>query len=191
MKLLSAIFSYNSPEMTSRVYNEIAGEGHDTIVVDNSSSSDMIPKLNNVHHLGYDNVEFGGMIQWLMANEELIKGYDFVGFLNNDTYGYDNSHIQSLHEFLSPDIGIAHWSLHNTDPHAGALLHDSGNDTRDTSFIENVCPYYNINLIREFRNYFPLHKYGCIDIVISKKSLAMGYRNIVINKTPIQLLFII
>jgi hypothetical protein len=170
--------------MTNRVYEEIKCDGHDVVIIDNSSSQEFVPQTGVVHQLGHDNIEFGGMIQWLMANEELIKEYDFVGFLNNDTYGYNKSHIDALHEFLTPEIGISHWGLYSTDPHAGALSYDNGEDVREVSFVENVCPYYNINLIREFRNYFPLHKHGCIDIVISNKSLALGYKNIVINKTP-------
>ena len=105
-KILIVICSYNTKEYTRRIYEEISQSSLvDVIIVDNSSEEKEIPDFGVCHHIGFENVEFGGMHDYIL-NLPLISEYKFVGIFNNDIFGFTNndSKMQSTECQISADV---------------------------------------------------------------------------------------
>ena len=181
--VLVCICSYNTKEYTKRVYEEIAqSDMVDIVIIDNSSEKEEIPDFGKCHHIGYDNVEFGGMHDYIL-NLPLISKYKFVGIFNNDIFGFTKKHFEILEKYLNDENGYVSFSVSpEYDKSAGIMHTDEKKKFRETNFIENIAPFYNIRLLNELKKYSPISKYGLIDWFMSKKSNQMGMKNIIIDE---------
>jgi len=168
MRILTCIFSYNTKSFTERILNEFSkSDDHDIIVVDNSSIKEQIPLCENLRYLGEINVEFGGMMDSVLTDTELLNKYEFIGFLNNDTFGWSNDHIIKMRQIVNESIGIYHHSISPEYDKSARTLWPHTNTLRYVNEIENVAPYYNTNLLKTFSKYCPVQKHGLIDVAIS------------------------
>lgn len=183
MKIAIFICSYNSLEYTTRVYNELKDiRSIDLYILDNSSKDNEIPNFNNTIHIGKDNVEFGGMHDWIL-NWNKFNDYDFIGIFNNDVFGFTHKHFDVLNSYLTDDIGYISFSISREyDKSANSMWTIPGNKSRQVSFIENVCPIYNKRVLLELKKYSPIHRYALIDYFMSGKSNELGLKNIIIDE---------
>lgn len=182
-KVLICICSYNTKQYTKRIYEEIScSDAIDVMIIDNSSEEKEIPDFGICHHIGYDNVEFGGMHDYIL-NLSLIWEYKFVGIFNNDIFGFTSDHFQILQKYLNDDSGYISFSVSpEYDKSAGVMYTGEQKTFREVNFIENIAPIYNIKLLGELKKYSPVNKYGLIDWFMSKKSIKMGMKNIIIDE---------
>lgn len=189
MKILTIIFSYNSKSYTERILKEFnKNDDHDIVVCDNSNIEEEIPNLENLIHIGPENVNFGGMIDAMLLKWDYLSNYDYIGFLNNDTFGWSNSHIKLMKEFLTSDnnIGIYHHSISRNTDKAARTLWPVSNSTRLVDYIENVAPYYSIKLLDNFRKFVPVQRHGLIDIAISGVCKDIGMKQIIDDRLSIE-----
>lgn len=188
-KILIAICSYNSKNYTKRLYEElIQSEQYlDIIIIDNSNKEEEICDFGNVHFIGKENVEFGGMHDYTI-NLPLIEDYNFVGIFNNDIYGFTQDHFVTLQKYLNRKNGYISFSISSEVDkaveysHNGIMKNKQNSVYRTTNFIENVAPIYNLALINELKKYCPIHKFGLIDFFMSRKSNELGLDNIIIDE---------
>jgi hypothetical protein len=181
-KILIIVCAYNSKDHTEKLYNELKGvENIDILIVDNSSSAELISNFDPFIHIGFENVEYGGMHDFIL-NLDLINNYDFVGIFNNDIFGFTNSHFEALHRYLADDIGYCSLSISPLHDARAGTMHPVNSTFREVYFIENVAPIYNIKLLRELKKFMPIHKFALIDVFMSIKSIELGMRNIIIDE---------
>lgn len=181
-KILIIICAYNSKNHTEKLYNELKEvKGIDLLVVDNSSSADLISNFEPFIHIGFENVECGGMHDFIL-NMELINNYDFVGIFNNDIFGFTNNHFEALHRYLAEDVGYCSLSISPVHDARAGIMHPVTSTFREVHFIENVAAIYNIKLLKELKKYMPIHRFALIDIFMSIKSIELDMRNIIIDE---------
>jgi hypothetical protein len=180
---LTVICSFNTKEFTRKIYDEIGNcEFHDLLILDNSSIKEEIPDFGNVFHISTGNVNFGGMIDWVI-NSEYVDKYDFIGIFNNDTFGYSCNHIKTLKNYLNNDVGIISFSISREyDKSANCMWTIPNLKSREVVFIENVSPYFNCKLLKYLRKYTPVHRHGLVDVIFSNISVKLGYKNFIIDE---------
>lgn len=183
--VLIVICSYNSKEYTRKLYNDICSSEDlvDILILDNSSVTEQIPDFGNVHYMGPENVNFGGMHDWILRSEYLDE-YEFIGIFNNDTFGFSSEHFEYLSDFLDYNKhGIVSFSISDEyDKSANIMWTKSDSEVRESNFIENVCPFYNTKLLKILKQYSPIDSYAMIDKIMSNMSITGGYKNIIIDK---------
>jgi hypothetical protein len=181
-KILIIVCAYNSKNHTEKLYNELKEvKNIDLLIVDNSSSPELISNFEPFIHIGFENVECGGMHDFIL-NMDLINNYDFVGIFNNDIFGFTNSHFEAVHRYLADDVGYCSLSISPQYDFRAGIMQPVTSTVRESHFIENVAPIYNIKLLKELKKYMPIHKFALIDIFMSIKSLEGGMRNIIIDE---------
>jgi hypothetical protein len=184
-KLLLVLCSYNSKEYTKRIYDELseASDLIDIVVLDNSSEDNLISKFGNYIHIGFDNVDFGGMHDWILSSE-FMNQYEFIGIFNSDIFGYTRNHIQVLLKYLNDDVGVVSFSISpEFDKSAGngGMYTKENSVFREVEYIETVAPIFNVKLLLELKQYMPVHKYAFIDFFMSMRSTEIGLKNIIID----------
>lgn len=181
-KILIIICAYNSKNHTEKLYNELKEvKGIDLLVVDNSSSADLISNFEPHMHIGFENVEYGGMHDFIL-NLDMIYNYDFVGIFNNDIFGFTNKHFEAVHKYLADDIGYCSLSISPLYDASAGIMYPRTSTFREVHFVENVAPIYNIALLKELKKYMPIHRFALIDIFMSIKSIECGKKNIIIDE---------
>jgi hypothetical protein len=183
MKVLTVVCSYNTKAFTKRIFDEIGTcKGHDFMILDNSNKPEEIPDFGKVHYMGPENVNFGGMIDWVLSNNELLNNYDFIGIFNNDTFGFSCYHIGVLQKYLDKETGIISFSVSpQYDKHAGNMW-TRGTSKRESSFIENIAPYFNTELLKYCQKLVPVQKHGLVDMAFSAISIDRGFKNYIIDE---------
>ncbi len=181
-KVLIIVCSYNSKNHTEKLYNELKNvENIDLLIVDNSSSKDLISNFNPYIHIGFENVEYGGMHDFIL-NMDSIYSYDFVGIFNNDIFGFTNKHFEIMHRYLNDDVGYCSFSISPLHDKGGRTMYPVTQSFREVDFIENVAPIYNVKLLKELKKYMPVHKYAFVDKFMSMKANENGMKNIIIDE---------
>jgi glycosyltransferase involved in cell wall biosynthesis len=181
-KVLIIVCAYNSKNYTEKLYNDLKDvENIDLLIVDNSSSEEHISNFPPYIHIGYENVEYGGMHDFIL-NMDSIYDYDFVGIFSNDIFGFSNKHFETLQRYLADDVGYCSFSISPLYDVCAGVMHPVTSTCREVSFIENVAPIYNVKLLKELQKVRPTHKFGLIDVYMSIKSQEMGMKNIIIDE---------
>lgn len=187
-KNLIFICSYNSKNYTKKLFDELSFclEYIDIIIIDNSNIKEEICDFGNCIHIGYENVEFGGMHDYILKMP-IIENYEFIGIFNNDIFGFTSEHFKILQNYLNENTGYISFSISPdvdkavTYAHGGIMKTRENSIFRFSNFIENIAPIYNIKLIKELKKFSPIHKFGLIDYFMSRKSIDMGLNNIIID----------
>ena len=60
-----------------------------------------------------------------------------------------------------------------------------GENYREVYFIENICPFYNVEILKKLHPSIPTHKYGWVDFISSNISNSLGLKNIILDNTSI------
>ena len=182
-KLLIVVCSYNSKEYTRKIYEELKDINKiDLLILDNSDIDEEITDFGNCIHIGYENVEYGGMHDYIL-NSEYMQKYEFIGIFNNDIFGFTKNHFDILEKYLTENNGYISFSISPEFDKMSGVMHNLPNSNfRETQFIENVAPIYNVKLLNELKKYIPIHKYALIDFFMSKRSLEIGLKNILIDE---------
>lgn len=181
-KILIIICSYNSKKHTKRVYDELKNISNiDLLVVDNSSSVDLVSNFEPFIHIGTENVEYGGMHDFIL-NMDKIYYYDYVGIFNNDTFGFTEKHFQVLDKYLNLSVGYISFSISPEYDKSANIMYPTTKSFREVGFIENIAPIYNVQLLKELSKYMPIHKYALIDKFMSSRCNELGLKNIIIDE---------
>ena len=190
MKVLTVIFSYNTPARTMRCYNELLigkPDWHDLVILDNSRE-DLIPRTPHTHHIGSENRGHGGMIdyvlQTLLHGVPNMSGYGLVGMVNNDTYDYATNFIQQLTAAVK-DVNVYRLGIVSPAIKLGGTvwpaMESKGGEPRRCNFIETIAPWYGPRLLQDMVKLCPMEYYGHIDRAISIRSRMLGLQNIVVD----------
>lgn len=181
-KVLIIVCSYNSKNHTKRVYDELKNVSNiDLLILDNSSSTELVSNFEPFIHIGTKNVEYGGM-HYFILNMDKIYSYDYVGIFNNDTFGFTEKHFQILDRYLNPTIGYISFSIFPEYDKFTNIMYPTTKSFREVGFIENVAPIYNVQLLKELSKYMPIHKYALIDKFMSSRCNELGLKNIIIDE---------
>jgi hypothetical protein len=194
MKILTVIFSYNTPARTMRCYNELligCPDWHKLVILDNSRE-DLIPQTPHTQHIGSDNRGHGGMIDYvlkqLLCGQPQVAGYDLVGMINNDTYDYAPNFIQQLAAAVQ-DISAHRRGIITPAIKLGGTvwptMEKQGTGARRCNFIETIAPWYGPRLLQDMVNLCPMEYYGHIDRAISIRARMLGLQNIVVDDLQI------
>jgi hypothetical protein len=181
-KVLIILCSYNSKNHTKKVYDELKNiQNIDLMVLDNSSSVDLISDFDPYIHIGFENVEYGGMHDYILGMDK-IHSYDYVGIFNNDIFGFTEKHFEVLQNYLNSDVGYISFSISPEYDKFANIMYPLSSTYREVNFVENVAPIYNIKLLNELLKYRPIHKYALIDKFMSSRSNELGMKNIIIDE---------
>lgn len=181
-KVLIIVCSYNSKNHTKKIYDELKDVSNiDLLILDNSSSKDLISNFDPYIHIGFENVEYGGMHDYIL-NMSRIHSYEYVGIFNNDIFGFTSKHFQVLEKYLNLDVGYVSFSISPEYDKFANIMYPLTDTFREVNFIENVAPIYNVKLLNELSRYMPIHKYALIDKFMSCRSNELGLKNIIIDE---------
>jgi hypothetical protein len=181
-KILIIICSYNSKNHTKKVYDELKLVSNiDLMVLDNSSSLNLISNFDPFIHIGTENVEYGGMHDFIL-NMNKIYDYEYVGIFNNDIFGFTQEHFNILEKYLNSEVGYISFSISSKYDKFANIMYPITNSFREVNFIENVASIYNIRLLKELSKYVPIHKYALIDKFMSSRCNELGLKNIIIDE---------
>lgn len=181
-KILIIICSYNSKNHTKKVYDELKNISNiDLLIIDNSSSPELISNFGEYNHIGTENIEYGGMHDYIL-NMNKIYQYDYVGIFNNDIFGFTQMHFNILEKYLNQDVGYISFSISPEYDKFANIMCPATNSFREVNFIENVAPIYSIKLLKELSKYIPVHTYGLIDKFMSSRCNEINLKNIIIDE---------
>jgi len=183
MKILHIICSYNSKNLTERLYKELLPQTKDLIVLENSSTPELMFESPHTKDLGRKNIGFGGMHDYIWANEE-YKKYDYVAIWNNDVYGIPADFCNRLPNYLHNGIGMAVPAL-NPEGTGWFHMRKKGNWIRETQHGEDAVGIFNTKLFPIFEMYSPMDFFGILDVTLSMLSKEEGYTNIIIDALPV------
>lgn len=181
-KILIIICSYNSKNHTKKIYDELKSISNiDLLILDNSSSFNLVSNFEPFIHIGTENVEYGGMHDYIL-NMDMIYDYEYVGIFNNDIFGFSQKHFNILEKYLNSYVGYISFSISPDYDKFANIMYPVTNSFREVDFIENVAPIYSIKLLKELSNYVPIHKYALIDKFMSSRCNELGLKNIIIDE---------
>lgn len=181
-KILIIVCSYNSKKYTKVIYDELKNIPNiDLLILDNSSSLELVSNFEPFIHIGTENVEYGGMHDFILGMD-LIDSYEYVGIFNNDIFGFSEAHFEIIKKYLNSDIGYISFSISPEYDKFANIMYPTTKTFREVNFIENVAPIYNIRLLKELSKYQPIHKYALIDKFMSLRCNELGLKNIIIDE---------
>jgi hypothetical protein len=181
-KILIIVCAYNSKNHTKKVYDELKDVPNiDLIILDNSSSTDLISDFGPYIHIGFENIEYGGMHDFIL-NMDKIYSYKYVGIFNNDIFGFTKNHFEVLEKYLKDDVGYVSFSISPEYDKFANIMYPTTKTFREVNFVENVAPIYNIKLLKELSKYSPIHKYALIDKFMSLRCNELMMKNIIIDE---------
>lgn len=196
MKVLTVIFSYNTPARTIRCYNELLlhkPDWHDLLILDNSSSDELIPRTPHTTHLGKENRGHGGMIDFVL--NDLLHcgtnpgGYGLVGMINNDTYDYAPRFIETLVDAVAGipvhRLGIISPAIKQGGTVWPTMQKQGHEPARQTNFIETIAPWYGPRLLCDMAKLCPMEYFGYIDRAVSIRAKMLGLQNVVVDSLEI------
>lgn len=194
MNVLTVIFSFNTPARTHRCYNELSLNNpswNKLVVLDNSTEHAKVCWTPDTIWLHPENRGHGGMIDYVLDHfkqEILDHEFDYVGMLNNDTYGYHPRFMERLLPILQqPDMGIVSPAILPGGSCWPCMTYDPQNPTmfRASNFVETIAPWYSQSLLRQFFALQPMEWFGHIDRAVSILARKSSLRNVVVDDLPI------
>jgi hypothetical protein len=179
------IMSHNSKEMTSKVYDALSKQSENVFVLENSYIEEERFSNENTIDLGEENIGVGGFYDYICEYAK-DKENIFIGIFNNDISGIDDNFMDVVSKYFKKENGIVHPSLNDKDcPYP--QMSKNGENFRYVNFVENVVPFYNVDVLKVLSNFTPLHYYGWLDGVTSKISQQiLNLHNVVIDETTIE-----
>jgi GT2 family glycosyltransferase len=179
MRIASIICSFNTPELTDRLYKELSkNKGHDLYVLENSSKDELMYKSGKVIDLGRENIGYGGMHDYIFKN---FQHYDWVGIFNNDVYDIPENYVSVLKEYMKDNVGMVSSAFYDAGTGWG-FMRRKGSGARQVEFIENMACYLNTKMFKEFCQYAPMQYYGILDIALSMLYKSRKFKRIIVDK---------
>ena len=185
MKTAIVICSYKSAKLTTRVCNLLRGNrGADVFVLENSPTKEDSYSGSNVIHMGYENVGYGGMHDYIFR-EPRFRDYDFVGIFNNDVFDIPHDFMEKLRPYFHKGIGMLSpvFSDKGTSWPQMRRLRESG--YREVDHVEDMAAFLNTDLFPELVKYTPMQFFGILDVQLSQLYKHHGYKNIVVDDVQI------
>lgn len=192
MNVLTVIFSFNTPARTHRCYNELSLNNpswNKLVVLDNSDSHDKVCWTPDTVWISHGNIGHGGMIDHVL--NDMVgdsEKFDYVGMLNNDTYGYHPRFMERLLPiFQLPDLGLVSPAILPGGSCWPCMTYDPENPTlyRKSNFVETIAPWYSSDVVGMLQSLQPMEWFGHIDRAISIQACKAGLRNVVVDDLPI------
>ena len=161
MKTIGAILSYNNPEMTDRLVENIRSvfkKDFTFIVVDNGSDKDKISKYST-HFIDVNCRMTRGFNKCIEIIDKEYSGYDNIWFFTNDCFFLDNGNcpLESIETYIGrfSEIGIIHPSLKNSVEVCYDIKNDpSINGAKCVVEFDIVCPVFTRNAIKSIGGKF-------------------------------------
>lgn len=152
MKTLCAILSYNTPELTTNLYNSLEpykSDIYDLIVIENgsnefNSSLSRIELKRNIYFGGGLNYAF----KYILANS---NKYDSLMFLNSDLILHGMNYVKTLREYLN-EYHIISPAIINSEYnqcHWKQMWNWNNNDIRKVKWIDFQAPLFHIDFIKK------------------------------------------
>ena len=139
------ILSHNSKDFTQRVFDQLKKQTNNLYVLENSSIPGEIFNNEFTIDLGIKNIGVGGMYDWIIDKHKNDKNL-FVGIFNNDVFDISNNFIESSVKHFKENTGIVHSSVIDAGcPYP--VMSKRGENYREVYFIENICPFYNVEIL--------------------------------------------
>lgn len=174
MRIATVICSFNSPDLTKRVYDlMLKNKKHDIFVLENSTDEAKMFKEGNVIDMGRENKGFGGMHDFIFTHP-LFRTYDFVGIFNNDVYDIPSNYIEDIEKYIDTNVGIIS-SAFKREGSNWEHMWKWGRGYRDVDHIEDMACYFNTKLFDKLATFIPFGFYGVQDIVLSQAYKKNGY----------------
>ncbi len=177
------ILSHNSKNYTQRVFNQLKKQTDNLYVLENSSIPEETFDNEFTINLGVKNIGVGGMYDWIIDKHKNDKNL-FIGIFNNDIFNISDNFIECLLPHLNAKTGIIHSSIIDEGcPYP--VMFKQNNNFREVFFIENICPVFNVEILKVLHSSIPIHIYGWVDLICSNISNSLKLKNIIIDKTSI------
>ena len=185
MKHVIFIMSHNSKEMTSQVYETLSKQSDNVFVLENSYIEEEKFLNKNTIDFGEKNIGVGGFYDYICEYAQ-DKEDMFIGIFNNDISNIDDNFVNDIEKHFFKDVGIIHPALDDEGcPYP--QMKKNGDTFRYVNFVENVVPFYNVEVLKELSKYIPLHYYGWVDVLASRLSQkVLGLKNMVVDETTIK-----
>jgi len=175
MEYLIFILSHNSKSRTSYVYETLAKQTDSVYVLENSYIQDRKFTNSKTIDFGEKNIGIGGFYDFV-CNYAKDKNDLFIGIFNNDISEISDDFVKRMSKHFKKENGIVHPALNDFGcPYPQMKV--NGDSFRYVNMIENVVPFYNVEVLKELSKYMPLHYYGWVDILASRLSQKVLHLN--------------
>lgn len=173
------IMSHNSKEMTQKVYDSLSKQSDNVFVLENSYIENEKFLNDKTIDFGEKNIGMGGFVDYII-DYALDKENLFIGMFNNDIFDIPDNFINKIEKYFISAAGVVHPSLNDDGCAYPQMKNQSSSGSRFVDFVEGVCPFVNVEVLKQMKKYSPTHYYGWYDIVCSRiSSKVLGLCNIV------------
>lgn len=184
MNYLIFIMSHNTKELTDYVYTTLKKQTDNVRVLENSYLNERKFLNDDTIDFGPENIGMGGFYDYVIDNYGDLNDY-FIGIFNNDIFNIPEDYIEKITKYLSPEYGIIHSALDDAGCPYPHMFKNPSTNSRVVPFIETVAPFFNTKILKEMQKFVPTHYYGWTDVPMSKISLKLGLKNIIVDEITI------
>lgn len=173
--------------MAVQLYRQLRQQtvAHDVVVLDNSSSAELVASVNGIIDLGRRNLGWGGCCEWFLRKAELLE-YDFVGFWNVDVVAVTDTMLETILGEDLEQVGAFSPAINPEGTCWEFMRRQSTNRLRCVPFVESVCCYCRPAHLQQLLRHAPLPWHGwCTDVVLGGYVKVAGQVNVLCDATEV------